>query len=105
MEDTPATAFVRALARSGFTLADLLSGLVEACDEAHAFPGEDAASVVVEMAAGSLETRLRRVPPAEFERSAALIEWALEAILADLATAAEIASRRANGFRMSDAQT
>jgi hypothetical protein len=95
-----ALAFIRGLIRSSIVLTDLLDGLIEQCEVKDAFPGEDVASVVVEMAAGSVAVRLRHVPPAEFEQATELMELALDGILADLAAAAELARRRTNGYRL-----
>ena len=55
------------------------------------------------MAAGSVGVHLHAVPPADFQRATELMEMAVEAILSDLTTAAEIAGRRENGYRVQPA--
>jgi len=99
MELTPATDFVRTFLRCGITLQDLLADLADACPE-DAFPGESPTAVVLEMAIGSVGTRLRRVPAEDFARAAELMELAVEAVLADLRTAVEVAGRRERGYRV-----
>jgi hypothetical protein len=85
---------VRRLLTAGFTLTELLGSLVDACEQAEAFDGESTAEVVVEMAAGSVGVRLHDVPAAEFERAAELIWRAVDAVVADVRLAADIAERR-----------
>src|SRR5215211_66984 len=92
--------FVHALLRCGVTLTELLGDLVEECEANAAFPGEDAAAVLVEMAAGSVAVHLRRVPERDIERATDLMVQALDAVLADLRTAAEVARRRQAGYRV-----
>ncbi len=101
METTAARTFVHTLLRAGITLHELLADLVEQCEAADAFPGEEAGSVVIEMASGSVATRLRRVPPTDFDRASELMQMAVDAVLDDLRTAVEIAARRKSGYRVS----
>jgi hypothetical protein len=99
MQTTSATDFVHTLLRCGLTLTELLGDLAEQLEDAGAYPGEEPGQVVIEMASGSVAVRLRRVPDQEFDAAAALMERAVEAVLADLRTAAEIARRRQDGHR------
>ncbi len=99
MDSTHATDFVHTFLRCGMTLHELLADLVEACP-ADAFAGEDPGAVIIDMACGSVQTRLRRIPGEEFARATELMELAIDAVLADLRCAIEVAGRRENGYRV-----
>ena len=95
----PAHHFIRSLLLHGSTLIGLLGDLAEQIEASGAYPGEEPANVVLEMAAGSVGVHLRR-DLAELPRAAELMERAVEAVFADLGKAIEIAERRGNGYRM-----
>jgi hypothetical protein len=100
MHSTAATDFFHVLLRCGITLQDVLGDLIEQPAIADAYPDEDPAKVVVEMAAGSAELRLRHVPADDLDRAVERMEMAMDALLADLRAAAEIAARRRRGYRV-----
>jgi hypothetical protein len=96
----PAHHFIRSLLLHGSTLIGLLGDLAEQLEATGAYPDEEPADVVLEMAAGSVGVHLRRVGVEELSRAAELMELAVEAVFADLGKAIEIAERRGNGYRM-----
>jgi hypothetical protein len=100
MESTPAAEFFHMLLRCGVTLQDVLGDLIEQPEIAETYPDEDPAQVVVEMAVGSAELRLRHVPAVDLDRAVELMEMAMDALFADLRAAAEIAARRQRGYRV-----
>jgi hypothetical protein len=103
MEPTPAADFFETLLRCGVTLHEVLADVIEQIDDNNSFPGEEPGKVAIEMAAGSVELRLRREPGDELYRAADLMEAAVEAVLADLRAAAEIEGRRGRGYRLEEA--
>jgi hypothetical protein len=80
------------LLRSGATLADLASELIELMPpDAH--PGEDSSEVVLEMISGTIRTFLSETDAAEVERATELISGALDRVLEHLQLALELRRR------------
>jgi hypothetical protein len=98
-----ALAFVQQLLGTGLTLIRLLDDLVDACVASSGSDESESAEALIEMLAGTVGVRLRRVPAADFDRAAELMEMTMEAVLADLRMAAEVAGRRKNGYSASAA--
>lgn len=80
--------FVEELLRSGLTLADLLSHLIETLPD-DAFPGEDTAAVLVEMLTGSVRPAALAAGERTVREATALMAAAVERALTDLRLAAE----------------
>jgi hypothetical protein len=88
-----ALAYVHQLLATGLTLAKLVDDLIEAIVD-HGSDAEDATATIIDMVAGTVGVHLRRVPPADFGRATQLMELTMEAVLADLRMATELAGRR-----------
>jgi len=86
--DINARAFVEELLRTGLTLVDLLSGLLEDLPE-DAFPGEEPGEVLIEMLAGSVAPAIEAAGPRAVEQATALLGAVSDRTLADLRLAAE----------------
>ncbi|HWC08958.1 MAG TPA: hypothetical protein VG458_07895 [Solirubrobacterales bacterium] len=81
------------LLRTGLTLVDLLSSLLEDLPD-DAFPGEENGEVLIEMVAGSCAPVFVAAGPAQCEATVALLGAIRDRVLHDLSTAAELATRK-----------
>lgn len=81
------------LLRTGLTLADLLSSLLEDLPD-DAFPGKVTGEVLIEMVAGSCAPALTAAGPAQCEATVALLGAIRDRVLHDLRAAAELARER-----------
>lgn len=81
------------LLATGLTLVKLLEDLIAATRD-NGSDGEDAAETIIDMVAGTVGVHLRGIPAADFQRATQLMEMTMEAVLADLRMAAEVAGRR-----------
>lgn len=81
------------LLRTGLSLVDLLSSLLEDLPD-DAFPGEENGEVLIEMVAGSCAPVFAAAGPAQCEATVALLGAIRDRVLADLSAAAELARER-----------
>lgn len=81
-----ARALIEELLRTGFAFIDLLSTLIEDLPE-DAFPGEDKATVVVEMVVGSCLPATEAAGDAECRAATALISAIWQRVMDDLRAA------------------
>jgi hypothetical protein len=79
--------FVEELLRTGFSLTDVLSTLVEDLPE-DAFPGEDSGEVLLEMLAGSIQPVANAAGAETLHRATALLGAVRDRTFADLRAAA-----------------
>jgi hypothetical protein len=91
--DDPVRGVVEDVLRTGIVLSDLIAGLIDDLPE-DAFPGEDAAEVVVEMLIGSARPALEAAGAAALSQASALLGALFDRTIADLRVAAEIAAAR-----------
>jgi len=91
-DDGCAQCFVEELLRTGLTLVDLLSGLLEDLSE-DAFPGEEPGEVLIEMLAGSVAPAIEAAGPQVVQGATALLGAVSDRTLTDLRLAAERAGR------------
>jgi hypothetical protein len=77
----------------GLTLTNVLSSLLDDLPE-DAFPGEEPASVLIEMVAGSVRPSARAAGEPAVRQATALVAALADRVSADLRTAAELAARR-----------
>jgi hypothetical protein len=86
----PAQLFVEEVLRTGLMLSGLACDLIEATPE-NAFPGEDAAEVLVEMMVGTFRPAAEAAGAPAVEEATALLGALADRTLADLKAAAELA--------------
>lgn len=91
--EQPGETLIVELLRTGLTLADLLSSLLDDLPD-DAFPGEDSGEVLIEMVAGSCAPAFAAAGPAQCEATVALLGAIRDRVLSDLRTAAELARDR-----------
>ena len=84
--------FTEELLRTGLTLIDVSSELIEGLPPEH-YPGEDTGSVVVEMLTGTISTALAGIAEAEVVRATELIAAARERVYEHLRLALELSKR------------
>jgi hypothetical protein len=87
----PARALIEELLRTGITLVDVLSSLIEDLPD-EAFPGEDNAAVVLEMLIGSCRPVIDAAGESDRRAIIALVGEIREKALDDLRLAAKLAS-------------
>jgi hypothetical protein len=85
-------AFTHAILRVGSMLFGVASDLIEDLPE-DAFPGEDAAAVVLEMLIGTIHTAVREADPHELARATELVASASDRVLEHLRLALELRQR------------
>ena len=83
---------IRELLGAGLALMDVLSSLIEELPE-DAFPGEDNAAVLLEMAVGSCRPAVAAVGERDCRAAIALVGAVRDRIFGDLWTAATVAGR------------
>ena len=94
MEAQPdALPFVIELLNTGGALLKIVDGLADGL-AANGSEEEEPADLIVGVLAGTVATRLTRVPQADFTRAAELMTLAMDAVLAELRLAEELARRR-----------
>jgi hypothetical protein len=93
MRADPVRELVEEILRTGFTLTDVLSNLVEEIPE-DAFPGEEPARVLVDMVVGTVRPSARAAGLPAVRQATALVAAVRDRVLTDLRTAAELAARR-----------
>lgn len=96
-EKNDAWALVLTLIKSGIFVTDTLGNLIDILPE-DAYPGEDPAEVVTEMAAGSIVPLVNRIGRKQCRDTIALLDSVMESILGELRLAAEISDRREKGY-------
>jgi hypothetical protein len=84
---------VHELLRSGLILSDTIGSLIDSVPDG-AYPGEDPAEVVVEMAIGSCMPTVRAAGVRETHRTTALIGAVRDRLIDDLKEAARLAAKR-----------
>jgi hypothetical protein len=94
-EDDHIRWFVLELLRTGCVLTDLVADLIEALP-AGAYPGEEPASVVIEMLCGTIATALVSADPGDVRRATELIYVAATRTREHLRLACDL-SRRIHG--------
>jgi hypothetical protein len=82
------------LLNSGGALVEVVESLADGL-AANGSDEEEPAHLIVGVLAEAIATRLTRVPQADFMRAAELMERAMDAVLAELRLAEEVARRRA----------
>jgi hypothetical protein len=88
----PAQLFVEEVLRTGLMLTELACDLIEATPEG-AFPGEDAAEVLLEMMVGTFRPAADAAGVPTVEAATALLGALADRTLADLKAAAELARK------------
>ena len=86
-----AHAFLQELMRSGLVLLDLFDNLLEEIPE-DAFPGEDAAEVLLEMMAGTITPTVDAAGEKTVRAAAALLGAVCDRTISDLRAAADLAT-------------
>jgi hypothetical protein len=89
--EDPTRALIEELLRTGLTLVDVLSFLIEDLPD-EAFPGEDNAAVVLEMLVGSCRPVIDAAGESDRRATTALVGEIREKALDDLRLAAKLAS-------------
>jgi hypothetical protein len=90
--------FVVELLNTGGALVKIVDELADGL-AANGSEEEEPAHLIVGVLAGAVATRLTRVPQADFVRAAELMELAMDAVLAELRLAEQLARRRAKAQR------
>ena len=83
-------AFVEELLRTGITLVDLLSALIDDLPE-DAFPGEDFGEALIDMLAGTVEPAARAAGEQTVREATALLGAVCDRTLADVRAAMQLA--------------
>jgi hypothetical protein len=96
LPDDPVHEFVEEVLRTGLTLVDVLSSLLEDLPQ-DAFPGESSGEVLIEMVVGTVRPAADAAGEAAVRQATALVGALAERVLADLRAAAELAARREPG--------
>lgn len=92
-ETDVARVLIEELLCTAFALGDLLATLLDDLPE-DAFPGEDNAAVLIEMAVGSSRPAISAAGEADCRKAAALVGAVRDRVIDDLRAAAELAGER-----------